>query len=225
MKLFLLEEKLIEEANMGNPEEALDTYYQMFKLISKNSSDKISSIRFVKNYLISLNQSLYKNFCKNISCKYSMYKIRNNFMEEIEKNNCINHLYNLGREIISYYSNTTIERCICTENPIVKEALNYIHKYINEDLSLEKVAHEIHVSKNHLSTLFARCTGYNFSSYVNNAKIEKSKALLKNTNNSILNIAIECGFNSQSYFCSTFKKTTGITPTDYRMKSLKEESK
>ena len=132
------------------------------------------------------------------------------------KSNSIDELYKVGKEMIIYYSNAIIERYTSVKNPIVQKALTYIYNHMNEKLSLYKVASEIHVSKSYLSSLFIHCTGYSFSNYINKIKIEESKTILKTTQKPILDIAIECGFNSQSYFCSTFKKFAGISPTKYR---------
>jgi AraC-like DNA-binding protein len=47
-------------------------------------------------------------------------------------------------------------------------------------------------------------------------KIEKAKELLAKTNLSILDITVECGFNSQSYFSTVFSGFEGMTPNQYR---------
>ncbi len=216
LELFFLEEKLIDKINLGYKKDALYSYEELFNYFSTYDLGNGCPIRSIKNHLVLLTQCLYENFCKDIICKYNLYQKRNAFVLNFEKSESIDELYRIGKEMILYYSNTAIEKCICVNNPIVKEALNYIHSHIDEDLSLEKIAKEIHISKNHLSCLFRQCTGYSFSNYINHIKIETSKTLLKNSKKSILEIAIECGFNSESYFCSTFKKLIGVTPTEYR---------
>ena len=56
-----------------------------------------------------------------------------------------------------------------------------------------------------------------FSQFLNNLRIEKSKVLLKNTELSLLDIAVEVGFNNQSYFTMAFKKLNADkTPLEYR---------
>jgi YesN/AraC family two-component response regulator len=58
-----------------------------------------------------------------------------------------------------------------------------------------------------------------FADYVNHARIKESQYLLQTTNHSILDISISVGFNNQNYFTTIFKKLTGITPKQYRMRS------
>ena len=52
--------------------------------------------------------------------------------------------------------------------------------------------------------------------YINRTRIEKSATLLKNTNESITNIAIKVGFNDVNYYSRTFKKFMNMSPTQYR---------
>ena len=55
-----------------------------------------------------------------------------------------------------------------------------------------------------------------FSNYLNKIRIEQSKLLLKNTDSSIVEIAMEVGFEDQSYFSKVFKNLTKMTPKQYR---------
>lgn len=217
MQLLFLEEKLIDKINLGNTKKALSIYKELFEKSYTYNLGNGCIIRSIKNYHILLNQALYQSFCDNIISKYNMCKKRNEFLLNFEKANSIDELYRLGKEMIIYYSNTVIEKCICIKNPIIQKALIYIHEHIDEDLNLDKVTNDVHVSKSYFSNLFTKCTVYTFSNYINKIRINKSKTMLKNTNKSILEIALECGFNSQSYFCSTFKKFTGTSPTKYRI--------
>ena len=81
---------------------------------------------------------------------------------------------------------------------------------------MDEVSSAIHVSKSYLSNLFSKCIGNSFSHHVNKMKIEKAKELLAKTKLSIMDITLECGFNSQSYFCRVFNGFEGMTPNQYR---------
>jgi two-component system response regulator YesN len=70
-----------------------------------------------------------------------------------------------------------------------------------------------------MSKLFKKKTGTNFVEYVSSRKIDLSKEMLTHTNMRILNIALELGFNEPNYFSKVFKKSVGLTPTDYRNKT------
>jgi YesN/AraC family two-component response regulator len=216
--MMLLEDDLIREINCKNKNKAIVCYRELFNDFKKYDFGNGCCFKSIKNHLICLNCILYKNACTNSACKKSVYEKRNSFIKEIEKRTSPEQLYSLGEEIIIFYMNIINSRYVYTKHPIINAALAYIHNHINESLTLKKVAEEIHVSKSHLSNLFPKYIGYSFSYYISKVKVDKSKLLLKNTSLSLLDIAFECGFNSQSYFCYTFKKVEGITPKQYRTK-------
>ena len=57
--------------------------------------------------------------------------------------------------------------------------------------------------------------------YINKLRLSKAKTLLANTNLSIEQISLKCGFNEYSYFTRLFKKQFGQTPTNYREENKK----
>jgi len=64
--------------------------------------------------------------------------------------------------------------------------------------------------------LFCEHVGENFSDYVNNLKSQKAKELLKTTDKRVYEIADYLGFNDAYYFSSWFKRTVGVSPTEYK---------
>ena len=66
------------------------------------------------------------------------------------------------------------------------------------------------------SSIFKQCSGSSFKEYLNMVRVEESKRLLSNTEYSIIDIAVACGFDDQSYFSKVFKKYTGMSPKQYR---------
>lgn len=98
----------------------------------------------------------------------------------------------------------------------VKEALDYIAENYNEWLSLQDVAKSMHLSPHYFSKLFKREMGMTYVSYVTKYKIEKAKEALEKTDQPIVNIALDLGYDETSYFSKVFKKMEGVTPTQYR---------
>ena len=78
------------------------------------------------------------------------------------------------------------------------------------------VADHLHVNTSYLSTLFRQVTGMTFKEHLNRIRIEEAARLLSNTDYSVMEIAIACGYKDQSYFTKVFKKLTGLTPKQYR---------
>lgn len=98
----------------------------------------------------------------------------------------------------------------------VKEFVNLNYK--DPDLSLSKAADFVAVSTGYLSGLFKKETGTNFVKYLTDVRMEKSMELLKKTDMKTYEIAFETGFANSHYFSVSFKKYTGMSPSDFRMK-------
>lgn len=91
--------------------------------------------------------------------------------------------------------------------------------YLSPNLSLSLLSAKFNLSEGYLSQLINNNTGNNFSTYLNNLRIQESKLLLTNNdykNYTIIAIALESGFNSKSTFYNAFKKHTGISPSEFR---------
>ena len=216
-----LESKLIDSVLNGNKKYALIDYSNLIHKHNKDSRGRCR-LRSLKSYLICINSILYNISADDESLNDGVYKKRNTFIFELDQNSNPESIYNLGKEIILYYSDLYKDKYSLTCNTIVNQALNYIHNNLNKNLSLEEVANEIHISKSHLCNLFPSYLNCSFSNYINKAKVEYGKKLLRESSKSLLDIAFECGFNSQSYFCSTFRKIEGITPLQYKKKVVLE---
>lgn len=99
---------------------------------------------------------------------------------------------------------------------ILSEAMNYIRRNYNNDLSLEKVAQSIYISPYYLSHLFKEELNITFVEYLTMVRMEEAKKLLSDPSMSVLAIASEVGYEDASYFSKVFKKTTGLSPNQYR---------
>ncbi len=91
--------------------------------------------------------------------------------------------------------------------------------YLDNDLSLPKLAKLFNTSTHQLSHLLNTGFGENFYDYVNRYRVEESKRLLTDSNYrhlSMVGIAFEAGFNSKTAFNTAFKKFAGSTPSGFR---------
>ena len=92
-----------------------------------------------------------------------------------------------------------------------------IEKNIQDSsLSVEKLSQELGMSRVQLFRKISALTNKNVADYIADFKVLKAKALLKESNKSIAEIAYELGFNNPSYFTTFFKQKTNQTPTDFR---------
>ena len=101
-------------------------------------------------------------------------------------------------------------------NDMLHSAREYINEHFTERCSLRDIADAVSVSPNYLHTIFHRTFGETPYGYVTKKRIEKAKKLIMAGHHSMLDIAIETGFCSQSHFNKIFKAQTGITPRQFR---------
>ena len=95
--------------------------------------------------------------------------------------------------------------------------MDYIEEnYADEDLSLNVVASHVNFSPNHLSTIFSQQTNQTFIKYLTDFRMNKAKELLRCTGEKSSVISVQVGYKDAHYFSYLFKKTQGMTPTQYR---------
>lgn len=107
-------------------------------------------------------------------------------------------------------------------NLIVRQTYEYIREHYREDCSLHTLAKAVNVSPNHLQSVFAKNAGITPYKYLTMMRIEKAKKLLMAGERSLLEIALEIGFCSQSHFTKVFKEQTGKTPSAYQKELLEK---
>ncbi len=99
---------------------------------------------------------------------------------------------------------------------LIRAAYDYMDKHFCESCTLGEIAAYVHISANHLHTVFLRSEGFTPYDYVMKKRLERAKTLILVGESSLAQIALETGFCSQSHFSAAFKKSTGQTPAQYR---------
>ncbi|MBV8884197.1 MAG: helix-turn-helix domain-containing protein [Chroococcidiopsidaceae cyanobacterium CP_BM_RX_35] len=96
------------------------------------------------------------------------------------------------------------------------QVLDYINDHLDQDIKLADLAALLDMSQFHFSHLFKQAIGISPYQYLLQQRIERAKQLLKQTDQSIMDIALLCGFNSHSHLSKQFRQLTGVTPRAYR---------
>lgn len=94
--------------------------------------------------------------------------------------------------------------------------------FLNPQLSQEKVAEKLGISAGHLSKTMNTELNQSFKEYLNTLRVEEAKLYLRNpefSNYTLVAIGLEAGFNSKSAFNVSFKKITGVTPSEFKNSS------
>jgi AraC-like DNA-binding protein len=97
--------------------------------------------------------------------------------------------------------------------------------YCDEDITLPRLSQALGITPHQLSQFLNQHYSKNFNSFVNGYRIDDAKKLLvEEPDRNTLSIALAVGFNSYSAFHSAFRRITGISPAEYRKKTVKHES-
>lgn len=103
---------------------------------------------------------------------------------------------------------------------IIYNAVEYVAKNFREEITLDKMACDLCVSKYVLSRMFAKTFHCNFSKYVNGIRLNYAQAILQDSGESITNIALDCGFESQRTFNRVFMERFKMTPREFRNRAI-----
>lgn len=99
---------------------------------------------------------------------------------------------------------------------IVLNIIDYLDSNLDEEITIDNIAGKFHFNRFYLMKMFKKVTGITILEYVNQKKIKSSLNDIVNTDDKILKIALNHGFNSQEYYSETFTKVLGISPTEFR---------
>lgn len=93
---------------------------------------------------------------------------------------------------------------------------NYIQEHIDQDISSSDLAELVGLSRFHFIRTFKKAVGETPHNYVNKLRMERAKAFLRETNEPIIQVGFETGFENPSHFSQVFKRFFGITPQQFR---------
>lgn len=102
----------------------------------------------------------------------------------------------------------------------VQKVINMIKERIRDLPTLAELAKSSGLSRTYLSCVFKEVTGTRLQDYIAQVRLEKAKDLLGDIDLKIKQIAHEVGFSDPNYFCRSFKKKTGLIPTNWRLQKI-----
>ena len=102
------------------------------------------------------------------------------------------------------------------EDERMKRMMGYIQEHFREKLTVRAIAECIPISERECFRLFQNSIGITPAEYLLSVRLENAQVLLMNTDRSILDIALETGFGTSSYFGKVFRQQNHVTPLQYR---------
>ena len=98
----------------------------------------------------------------------------------------------------------------------VQQAIVFIERNYAGELSLGSISSQVLLSPNYFSAQFKQATGLSPWEYLTRVRLERAKALLRSTGNTITDVALSVGFGDSGYFSRVFKSREGMSPRSYR---------
>lgn len=102
----------------------------------------------------------------------------------------------------------------------LERAIEYIENHLNENIGLSDVSRETGYSYYHMTRLFSSVLGESVGRYINRRRLYNASEKLIYSNQSVIDIALDCGFESPEAFSRAFKTAFGSSPVDYRRSGL-----
>ena len=152
-------------------------------------------------------ENLMENMVESMLHGYADEDIINQYSMGIVFLYLLKHLENLSHNSSMDYKET-----------VVQAVLGYINSDC-KNASLTRIAEETHQSMTTLSKLIKEKTGYNFQELLQRKRFQMAEHLLMDTDLTIEEIALDVGYENQSYFFKQFKNRYGVTPRRYRIEN------
>lgn len=153
-------------------------------------------------------EEVFIHILKEMSLKQTGYLLKIKFM-------LLQFLIDLSREANSLLKGHSPYQ-YKKYSEMVSDIIVYLSENFQNDLSLTDIGNKFRLNPRYLNRVFKTITGYPIFQYQQQLKIEKAKRLLANSKSSILEIALELGFESSQYFSRVFKEYTKTSPFVYR---------
>lgn len=136
-------------------------------------------------------------------------------LDYVSKSNTLMELHTLLTDKINLFFENLKERI--PENSTTFLIKEFISKnYKNESLSIKDISEHVFLSSSYVCTVFKNETGQTLNQYLTEYRMEKAKKLLQHPHYKITDISSKVGYSDGNYFSKTFKKFTGLSPSEFR---------
>lgn len=164
------------------------------------------------SHLLTITQPIWNKLYDIILEMEREYKDKRKYWELCVGANLANMFVILCRECADVLSTMKMGSGV----EIAYKVLYYLEHHFTEDISVDGVAAELFLNKHYIAHVFKDETGFSIMEYVISLRMNKAKSLLTETDQSVTDIATECGYSDFTYFSRIFKKNTGLSPSNFR---------
>jgi len=215
--IYEKEKELIGRVQNGDIKGARSILNDLIGLIFFSSG---GSIERIKARTLELCTLLSRATIESGADSNTTMELNQNLVRELEAIHTLEDLSYWLLAVLEKFTDNAFRFATAKNTFLIHKAMKYMMEHFRTDISLEDVAGAVHLNPSYFSSVFKKEAGISFSSYLNQLRIEESKRLLAQSRSSILNIALDVGFEDQSYFTKVFKTHAKMTPKEYRQQLL-----
>ncbi len=156
-------------------------------------------------------------YAQTLGCDQGAFLESLGCLEQVGRNVTTEELKEYLREVLIAAADLRDKTSNRQYHGLLQQAVRYLEQhYMENDLSLNRVAQQVNISPNYLSAVFSQEMGCTLTEYLTEKRMEKARELLRSTAKRSGEIAFEVGYKDPHYFSFLFKKSQGCTPRDYR---------
>lgn len=192
-------------------DEDLIYYWVHFSGHSAAEILKQSNINTNQVYSVGISETISSDF-NNL---FNVFLNKDSFFDL----DCAQKLYSILLSIGKCISN--IDSGSKKTSAIINRTLTYIHEHLNENISVNTLAENEHISPSHFRLLFNTATGFSPQSYITLSKLNRASELLRQTDMSINEISEAVGYTDPHYFSRIYSKYFGTPPGKYRKSEIR----
>lgn len=215
-EVWMAEQGLLEAVRTGdiNYQEALSRSMSISSGVPIHSDD---ALRQSKTSIIVFTSLVCRAAIEGGLSPEEAYSLNDNYIQTVELAKSLSELHQIPHMMYDDFINR-VHKCKQTRrlSTQIQKCVDYISKNLNKKITAKDLASFAGYTEYYLTNKFKKETGLSVSDYVKVKKIERAKVLLKSTDSSIQEIALELGFCSRNYFSNVFFKVTNKTPLQYR---------
>lgn len=210
---YEIEGRLLDGLKACRESVTMDCLAEFYSTITDSSH---MDIRLVHHCILQLLSTTYRCLFDFYPSVLSQLPGERDVYVDILQETTAQQMYVKLRDIYSKIFSTLGKRASSSAVHTVQSMKEYINESYMDEITLEGMAEQFHLSASHLRRIFKEKTGISIKEYIDNVRMEQASKLLINTSQSISEIALQTGYVSQQTFIRVFKKHFGVTPGEYR---------